>query len=628
MDSLEEGSIPSEDGDEGTLKMAVGATNTRKKMEYSRKVLATISTIFLVFAIGNMTLYITPGVREFVQQYRLVYLCAPLPLLSKLLLTVIPSQAPPLFIPVFLLHLLSIFLSFTSISLHFDTEIVYFSCFIIFMNTLQLVFYTLQNYSILSNFRMFLVLIATSSLNSLILPMFLSIFALPYIAVTFFSGFMSDPKPIKEDTTAPEAPEATTDSQESTSQATPSSSKNKEYNRNVYIMLDVNHKIVEPKDVIEYEWPPKSGDRWFLQEQIGELLNIKSFSRKYPDFTRRKVNHEEREYLEWNYGVTKLLNETQLRDLNAMRASEIHDMMNSDFADIYWEYKRVVAAREKEIQMEKAKEMEAIKNDSVKLAELRKKAVQSAVAFNKDLQNQRRNDRKHFWDIQTNIIQSRRNRWLVMKPEATRPGPYPVALIPGQYQTYYKKFTPEELNRLPLGTVMDTSHLFPPHREASPPPLTIAEQDLIRLEREEAMRAREATMNPVVQIKQEPAYVPPPIDPNRPCDSCEKIGGGLICCTICEIAYHPECIEMPDRMANTVKTYEWACVDCRVCSICSKAEKDDDVVFCDRCDRGFHTYCVGLKQMPRGSWICTTFCSPDQIRAAQARRSSIATGRR
>ncbi|CAL2043964.1 unnamed protein product [Caenorhabditis brenneri] len=440
---------------------------------------------------------------------------------------------------------------------------------------------------------------------------------------------------------APEVSETTetpADSQESTSNsqppATPVSSRKKEYNRNVYIMLDVNHKQVEPKDVIEYEWPPKSGDRWFLQEQIGELLQIKSFSRKYPDFTRRKVDHEEREYLEWNYGVNNLLNETQLRDMNAMRASEIHDMMNADFIDIYFEYKRVVAQREKEIQLEKAKEMEAIKNDSVKMAELRKKAVESAVAFNKDLQNQRRNERRHFWDIQTNIIQSRRNKWLVMKPSATRPGPYPVALIPGQYQTYYKKFTPEELNRLPLGTVMDTSNLFPPVREPSPPPLTIAEQDLIRQEKEEAMKAREAALNPqMVKIKQEPVYTPAPLDPNRPCDSCERVGGEMVCCATCNIAYHPHCIEMPERMAMIVKTYEWSCVDCRVCSVCHKPGEENEVVFCDRCDRGFHNSCVGLKSTPIGSWICEIFCSPEQIRsqqALQARRTSVASinGRR
>ncbi|KAF1750811.1 hypothetical protein GCK72_017362 [Caenorhabditis remanei] len=136
--------------EDGNLKMAVGAMNTRKKMIYSRKVFAVISAIFLIFAIGNMTLFITPGVREFVQQYRiLVYLCTPLPIVSKLLITFVErissiNRPSLLLIPVFILHLLAIFLSFTALSLFFDTEIVYFSCFIIFMNTSSYI--TRKNY--------------------------------------------------------------------------------------------------------------------------------------------------------------------------------------------------------------------------------------------------------------------------------------------------------------------------------------------------------------------------------------------------------------------------------------------------------------------------------------------------
>lgn len=91
------------------------------------------------------------------------------------------------------------------------------------------------------------------------------------------------------------------------------------------------------------------------------------------------MNHEEREYLEWNYNVHKLLNETckliceefiesstfsVLRDMNAMRASEIYDMMQSDFESVYIEYKKVVASREREAQMAKAKEMEAVSPNS------------------------------------------------------------------------------------------------------------------------------------------------------------------------------------------------------------------------------------------------------------------------
>ena len=40
---------------------------------------------------------------------------------------------------------------------------------------------------------------------------------------------------------------------------------------------------VTAAELLVYEWPPASGDRWFLQEQLCEFLGIKSFKRRYPD---------------------------------------------------------------------------------------------------------------------------------------------------------------------------------------------------------------------------------------------------------------------------------------------------------------------------------------------------------
>lgn len=38
------------------------------------------------------------------------------------------------------------------------------------------------------------------------------------------------------------------------------------------------------------------------------------------------------------------------------------------------------------------------------------------------------------------IIQVPQGRFKVLAPELTRTGPYPVALIPGQFQEYYKRY--------------------------------------------------------------------------------------------------------------------------------------------------------------------------------------------
>ena len=32
----------------------------------------------------------------------------------------------------------------------------------------------------------------------------------------------------------------------------------------------------------------------------------------------------------------------------------------------------------------------------------------------------------------------------------------------------------------------------------------------------------------------------------------------------------------------------------------------DKMMFCDQCDRGYHTFCIGMKKIPTGRWECRT----------------------
>ena len=41
-----------------------------------------------------------------------------------------------------------------------------------------------------------------------------------------------------------------------------------------------------------------------------------------------------------------------------------------------------------------------------------------------------------------------------------------------------------------------------------------------------------------------------------------------------------------------------------VCEICGSGEDEAMLLMCDRCDRGFHTYCVELRQIPLEDWFC------------------------
>ena len=68
---------------------------------------------------------------------------------------------------------------------------------------------------------------------------------------------------------------------------------------------------VTAQTVFEYKWPPddKRSEHYFLQEQVSEYLGVKSFKRRYPDVSRRKINHDERDFLV----EMRAVNETQVR---------------------------------------------------------------------------------------------------------------------------------------------------------------------------------------------------------------------------------------------------------------------------------------------------------------------------
>ncbi|KAK2511198.1 hypothetical protein Q9966_016705, partial [Columba livia] len=46
------------------------------------------------------------------------------------------------------------------------------------------------------------------------------------------------------------------------------------------------------------------------------------------------------------------------------------------------------------------------------------------------------------------------------------------------------------------------------------------------------------------------------------------------------------------HMAAAVRSYRWQCLECKSCSLCGTAENDDQLLFCDDCDRGFHMFCL------------------------------------
>ena len=56
-------------------------------------------------------------------------------------------------------------------------------------------------------------------------------------------------------------------------------------------------------------------------------------------------------------------------------------------------------------------------------------------------------------------------------------------------------------------------------------------------------------------------------------------------------------------------TYSWQCLDCKTCCVCSDPGGEEEMVFCDRCDRGYHTFCVDMRGIPEGGLLeCVYIC--------------------
>lgn len=431
---------------------------------------------------------------------------------------------------------------------------------------------------------------------------------------------------------------------------------------------DLTHVPLQPSDIIEYEWPHKSGDCFFVQEQISELLGIISFKRKYPDMIRRTIQPKERDYL-----IKELKIQIALpsHHLTALQSGDVHELMCTEYPEIYAAYQKACNERIKTEMIEKQKELEAIRLDEKKLAELRQKAIKSAREFNSDLQAIRKAERTQYWDLNTNIIHSPINKWMRLSKEYTRPSNYPVFLIPGQYTSYYKKFDSVELRSLPLNSVLaENGRLFPPKRDSSPQSIIVTEEEIaaaekanviddldgqreistnnninntkrIPIKQESRSPQREKEMksigSPPLKLRKMSNTIPkknssftgkiqlspktlaplsklPPLTSTSICSICQMSDidssnehtakSLMVCCSACSQQMHSSCIDMPPSMVEVIRQYEWLCIDCKRCCVCEQPDQEAAMMCCDQCDRGYHTFCIGLDQPPNGTWHC------------------------
>lgn len=85
-----------------------------------------------------------------------------------------------------------------------------------------------------------------------------------------------------------------------------------------------------------------------------------------------------------------------------------------------------------------------------------------------------------------------------------------------------------------------------------------------------------------------------------------KLPEELISCTSCGSSGHPSCLRFSANIRSSIQKYNWQCIECKTCSTCNNADNEGQLLFCDDCDRSYHTYCLSppLFELPEGSWSC------------------------
>ncbi|KAM4770658.1 PHD finger protein 10 isoform 2-T2 [Rhinophrynus dorsalis] len=416
---------------------------------------------------------------------------------------------------------------------------------------------------------------------------------------------------------------------------------------------DFGSSYFPAENLIEYKWPPdETGEYYMLQEQVSEYLGVTSFKRKYPDLERRDLSHKEKLYLR----ELNVITETQCTlGLTALRSDEVIDLMIKEYPTKHAEYSVILQEKERQRITDHYKEYSQMQQQNTqkvepsRVPEYIKKAAKKAAEFNSNLNRERMEERRAYFDLQTHVIQVPQGKYKILPTDLTKVSPYPVSLIPGQFQEYYKRYSPNELRYLPLNTA-----LYEPPLDPLDPELLALDSDGDSDEIEEGRnekkkknkassgsssgnvsegentqdtqeevpqgkpKAKEKSSTPrkdgskrSVLSKSHSGYKPK-ANPNAICGICLKgkdvakkgRSEKLIHCSQCDNSGHPSCLDMAPELVAIIKKYPWQCMECKSCIICGQPHHEEEMMFCDNCDRGYHTFCVGLGDLPTGRWIC------------------------
>ena len=264
-------------------------------------------------------------------------------------------------------------------------------------------------------------------------------------------------------------------------------------------------------------------------------------------------------------------------------------------------------------------------------------AIRQAARFNRVLGFERVKEREEYFDHSTQVSQIPSSKRLRLTPHtgAAAGGgglccQRPVAVVSGQFQDGYKRYTTaQELKSIyvtpnglegvvdmqktgyaPVAGSSSSSSGRQSHSSSSGGAAASAGGDGQQMSGSQLERVQ-------AKIDKRRAGIagtrPMRIAPHDAvCSFCRRTADTnprgkpetLVACATCDNCGHPSCLKLDKNLSETIRTYQWQCIECRKCSVCKDPHDDDKMLFCDSCDRGYHTYCVSLSSLPKGRWVC------------------------
>lgn len=203
------------------------------------------------------------------------------------------------------------------------------------------------------------------------------------------------------------------------------------------------------------------------------LLQVKSFKRRYPELQRRICDAYERTWLQEAGLVPSGRAEL---GLTALLSDEVMSLLRNDFPDVHVAVSDLFRQRRfQRLADHQKRQYEAarIGRGEARAELARKRALESASDFNRQLVAERHKERRCYWDLQTMQIHIPQWPYRLLEPPPHKNGFYPVAVIPGQFTEHFVDFSASELAYMPLSKALYT---LPPHLQSKralrqPPPL-------------------------------------------------------------------------------------------------------------------------------------------------------------